>query len=627
MPRFFTACAERLDSVYRDRPYFVSRKARLLAAFDLLLLVLIPLNLVKLVELQPPELSFRFACNASIWVGALVSFFWVRKGRLDLAGAGLVLIAVLPIHMLLFFAPGYVEPLSVAVQLLMCDLVFILLALVFASRPVAVVVLVVVVASHIAFHWRALRTEPIAGSLGFTAGILYRDGLIIIGIVFVLGFVLDEILTAAQRRSEEALRETRAVNENLERIVAERTRALEAATLRANEASLAKGDFLANMSHEIRTPLNGIIASSELLLGRPDLSPEASENARLISESGELLLKLIGNVLDLSKIEAGQLELEKQPFQMASLVDDCAGLMAAKAAQDGVRLDVALAPELTGSFEGDGYRLRQILLNLLSNAIKFTPRGGNVRLAITSDEPAANPTPIRFEVRDTGIGMDEAATKRLFTRFSQADSSTSRRYGGTGLGLAISFRIVEMMGGRLGAESVRDRGSAFHFSLPLRAIEGAAVPAPAPEHGILRLDLHVLVAEDNAINRRIFHAQLAKLGCRCTTAHDGEEALAALQREPLPDVILMDCDMPKLDGWEATRRLRRWADAPDADAIQRRASTLPVIALTAATLPEDRARCFAVGMTDFLAKPLKLASLRRVLEAVDSRPANSSTPV
>ena len=622
MPRLFTVFTERLDHAYRDRPYFVGRKARLLAGFNLLLLILIPLNIVKLLWLQPPEMGFRFACNGSIWAGALVSFFWVRKGRLELAGAGLVLVAALPIHVLMLFAPGYVQPLSVAVQLLMCDLVFVLLALVFASRPVAVFVLVIVVATHIAFHWSVLRTEPIAGSLEFTAGVLYRDGLIIIGIVFVLGFVLDEILKTAQGRSEEALRETRAVNENLERIVFERTRELEAATGRANDASRAKGDFLANMSHEIRTPLNGIIASSELLLGRRDLSPGAIENARVIAESGELLLKLIGDVLDLSKIEAGLLELEKQPFELSRLVEDCTGLMVAKAAQGGVRLESSLDPRLSGSFHGDGFRLRQILLNLLSNAIKFTPSGGSVHLAISSDFPLLNPTPIRFEVRDTGIGMDEVAMQRLFQRFSQADSSTSRRYGGSGLGLAISFRIVELMGGRLEAESAPDNGSVFHFSIRLRAAEDASA-GPQPAQQAERLDLRVLLVEDNAINQKILASQLGKLGCRHSIASDGEEALAALQREPLPDVVLMDCDMPELDGWEATRRIRGWAFDPAATPIQKRAATLPIIALTAATLPEERTRCFEVGMNDYLAKPIKLAGLQRILLAVTSRAADS----
>jgi signal transduction histidine kinase/AmiR/NasT family two-component response regulator len=617
MPQLFKAFAEGLDSVYRERPYFISRKARLLAAFNVLLLVLIPLNLVKLAWLQPPEMGFRLACNASIWVAALASFFLVRKGRLEVAGAAFVLVAVLPIHTLIFFAPGYVEPLSVATQLLMCDLVFVLLGLVFASRPVAFVVLATVVVTHIAFHWRALRVEPIVGSLEFTAGILYRDGLIIIGIVFCLGFVLDEILSAAQRRSEEALRETRAMNENLERLVTERTLELEVATRRANDASQAKGDFLANMSHEIRTPLNGIIASSELLLERHDLPPEAVENARVIAESGDLLLRLIGNVLDLSKIEAGQLELEKHPFDLAVLAEDCAELMAARAAQDGVHLAFIVAPEMSKFYEGDSLRLRQILLNLISNAIKFTPSGGNVCLTIGSSQPGM----MRFAVRDTGIGMSDDAMKRLFQRFSQADSSTSRRYGGTGLGLAISFRLVELMGGRLEVESAPGAGSAFHFSIPLPVTEQESKVPQTPPPGSVRLELQVLVVEDNATNRKILAAQLEKLGCRSTTAADGEEGLHALVQEPTPDVILMDCDMPTLDGWNATMRIRNWASDPAATPLQKRAATLPIIALTAATLPEERARCFEVGMNDYLAKPIKLANLQRILQTVKNRPS------
>ncbi|MGH8046626.1 MAG: ATP-binding protein, partial [Chthoniobacterales bacterium] len=614
MPLPFTASIERLDSVYRERPYFVGIKARLLATFDLLALVFIPLNVVKILWIQPPEVPFRLVFNISMAAGALVSFLLVRKGRLELGGAMLVLLAVIPIHVLMFVAPRYPEPLSAAVQLFAFDLVYLLLALVFSTRLVAVCLLAVTVGSHIGFYLIALKADPIQGSMRFAADTILRDGLITVGLVFCLGIALDLMITSAHRRSEESLRETQATNENLERLVSERTKELEAATLRANEASRAKSDFLANMSHEIRTPLNGIIASSELLLSRSDLSPETAEHARLISESGDLLLRLIGNVLDLSKIEAGQIELEKRVFDLAGLVEDCTGLMAARAAQSGVHLNSELSPQLTGKFLGDEFRLRQILLNLISNAIKFTPAGGNVHLSISSDFPLLNPTLIRFEVRDTGIGMNEAAMNRLFQRFSQADSSTSRRYGGTGLGLAISFRIVEMMGGHLEVESAPDRGSIFHFAIALRVADPAA-DIPEAQEQAASFGLHVLLVEDNAINRKILAVQLEKLGCHSTMTDDGEEALIALRREPLPDVVLMDCDMPELDGWETTRRIRGWAADPTATPVQKRAARLPIIALTAATLPEERARCFEVGMNEYLAKPIKLASLQNVLQS------------
>lgn len=610
-----TGFFQRLDDAYRDRPFFVGRKARLLATFNFILLVLAPLNMAKVAWLQMPAVGFRLGFISCIWLASLASLALVRRGHLQLAGSTLVLAGILPTHLLAFFLPDYVQPLSGAVQFILVDYIFVLMALVFASRRTAIFVLLVVVCSNVGFHMVALR-DPIPGTLRFTADLLLRDGLIMLGVVFCLGFALDEIIAVAHRRSEQALNESRAVNENLEGIVAERTRELEIATRHASEASRAKGEFLANMSHEIRTPLNGIIASSELLLARSDLPSGAAESARLISESGELLLRIIGDVLDLSKIEAGQLELDQQPFQLTTLADDCVGLLQPAAARADIRLRSRLTPELGGFHLGDSFRLRQVLLNLLSNAIKFTPAGGSVTLSITSESsPSENARAVRFEVRDTGIGMDDEAQRKLFRRFTQADASTSRRYGGTGLGLAISYRLVELLGGKLAVESAPGRGSAFFFSLPLpeTAVSRPAPPVANPESA--RLGLRVLVAEDNAINRRILAVQLEKLSCSATMAQDGAELLQLLQQdEPLPDVILMDCEMPNLDGWEASRSLRKWASDPDATPLQQRAAALPIIALTAATMPEDRARCFEAGMTDYLAKPIKLASLQHALQ-------------
>ena len=608
MRALIVSLVERLDSAYRDQPHFTRLKARLLAAFALLLLVFVPLNLAKILWLQPPHLPLRVLFNLDFALAALLALHWVRRGRLTAAGNALVLVMVLPVHAIAAVAT-LPQPLSAALSMFIFNLIVLLLALVFASRGVAAAAFGVMVAGHLWLHARTLQGAPMAGTLEFAAGTLFREGLIAMGFVFCLGAMLMAMLEAANRRSAESLRETRALNANLESLVAERTQALEVATLRATEASRAKGDFLANMSHEIRTPLNGIIAAADLLRRRADLPPSATEHVRLIADSGDLLLKLLGDILDLSKIEAGRLALESHSFELATLARDALALVSPKAAETGVRLDFTAGPEVGGWFDGDSFRLRQILLNLLANAVKFTPAGGEVRLTLSSPTPGL----VRFEVTDTGIGMDAKTLRHLFERFTQADSSTTRRFGGTGLGLAISARLVSLMNGRLEAKSVPGQGSTFHFTFPLppTAAPGAA---PVDPPSVAASGLHVLVAEDNAINRRILAAQLEKLGCTCAFAADGEEALAALEVAPaLPDIVFMDCHMPNLDGWETTRRIRAAADDPAASERQRAASRLPIVALTAAVMPEERARCLEAGMNDFLAKPVKLADLQRAL--------------
>jgi CheY-like chemotaxis protein len=271
-----------------------------------------------------------------------------------------------------------------------------------------------------------------------------------------------------------------------------------------------------------------------------------------------------------------------------------------------------VADELPAYFEGDSYRLRQVLLNLASNAIKFTPADGRVQVTVTPASSTNGAAPaLRFEVRDTGIGMDAATVARIFERFTQADSSTTRRYGGSGLGLAISAQLVRLMEGQLEVESAPARGSCFHFTLTLPEAAPPAVEASVSDAQEGDLGLNVFVVEDNAVNRSILAAQLKQLGCAHTMARDGEEALALLSDARAPDLILMDCHMPKLDGWETTRRLRAWSRSESKE--QQQIAALPIVALTAAALPEERQRCLEAGMDRFLAKPVRLAELRAML--------------
>ncbi|WP_138223327.1 ATP-binding protein [Nibricoccus aquaticus] len=618
MLRLFAPLLARLDFAYRGRSLFILQKARLLAAITLIVLAFLPLNVAKVLWTQPPELLPRIAVNLLVGMAGLICLWFLFKGSVERAGNGLALAAVLVMNGMVFGIGAKtvvpLEPLALGIQLFAFDVVFLLFAVVFASRWVAVAVFGLIMAGQAGFYFFLLPKAPFDPEVQFAARTLLRDGLIVLALLFGLGITLIRMIATAHLRSEAALRESRSVNENLERLVAERTRALEAASRKAEDASRSKSEFLANMSHEIRTPLNGIIASADLMARRGDLPAEVNEQVRIVGESGDLLLRLLGDILDFSKIEAGQVVLEKHAFEVGTTVADTVSLMSHRAVAGAVEIGMTIEDGLARTFfEADSHRLRQVLLNLLSNAVKFTPAGGRVDVAVTGAAKAgeAGMTALRFEVRDTGIGMDEAATAKIFERFTQADSSTTRRFGGTGLGLAISYRLVEMMGGRLEVVSVPGKGSVFSFTLTLRATQA---PAMAPVVAIDfqgSLKLRVLVAEDNAVNRKILGTQLDQLGCSYAMVFDGAAALDALQREALPDVILMDCHMPKLDGWETTRRLRTWktSDQP----MQRKAAALPIIALTASAYPEERARCFDSGMNGFVAKPVKLAELQAAL--------------
>jgi two-component system, sensor histidine kinase len=605
---------QRLDEAYREQPYFVGRKARLLALVLSVFAAYIPFNAVKVLLFHQNEPGRRLLFSLVIGLAALLSLRILASGRIRRAATVFSLATTGVAGALCLATRTYAEPLGLSIQLLAAGTGFVLFAVIFAPRRVAVVVLVLVAGTITAIQVQALGGPLVAGSPLFAARSVEREGMIALAFVFFLGMALVRLLESAHERSEEALRATRAVNENLERIVAERTRELEEASARARAASKAKSEFLANMSHEIRTPLNGIIASSDLMVRRTDLPEEAGRHVRLIAESGELLLSLLGDILDFSKIEAGQLLLEKRAFELAPAVRGAVELNAAKAAHGLVDLSVEIDPGLPRFFQGDSFRLRQVLLNLVSNAVKFTPAGGKVRVRVDSAEPGADPVAVRFEVRDTGIGMDAATIARIFDRFTQADTSTTRRYGGTGLGLAISSRLVEMMGGSIGVESAERQGSVFRFTIPLETVEEEPDNAAPREDLGIPLGFGILVVEDNAINQRILGAQLSRLGCTCSIVPDGERALESLRSGALPAAILMDCHMPRLDGWETTRRIRSWASDPDPR--RSAAARIPIIALTAAALPEEQARCAEAGMNGFLAKPVKLAELHRALSAV-----------
>ena len=390
---------------------------------------------------------------------------------------------------------------------------------------------------------------------------------------------------------------------------------LEQARTQAQRASEAKDRFLATMSHELRTPLNGILGYAQLLQARL-ADPENRGNAQRIHQAGEQLLRILNEVLDLSKIEADRLELERQPLRLEAVLQGCHELFAPNAAARGLGLALELADAELPWVLGDAARLQQVLSNLLSNALKFTEHGG-VTLTLRRLDGAGTPAgllPVDIEVRDTGIGLSQEQRARLFEPFSQAESSTARRYGGTGLGLWISRRLVQAMGGDIAVQSAPGQGTAVRLHIPFeRAPDEALAPVPAPAPADLAPGraptLRVLVVDDVAINREVLGALLRQRGHAVLQCADGESAIARVAAGGV-DLVLMDVEMPGLDGLEAARRIR---------ALPGAAGQVPLWAVTGRAFEQDVAQVHAAGMDGHLSKPVNFSRLAEVLEAVQAR--------
>lgn len=464
----------------------------------------------------------------------------------------------------------------------------------------------------------------VVGSIHFTYGLASREPRELHQLAERYGVAEEELNQPPDPRDSPPLETAKrrlAITARLIGEIVQRKRAesgLQEQAAEAKAASLAKSQFLANVSHELRTPMNAILGMTELAL-EEDLRPAVRDLLQTAKDSADMLLALLNQLLDFSKIEAGQLILESSPYSLRAVVDHTLRVMSVRAAGKCLRLECDLPDEVPDLLVGDSLRMRQILINLVSNAVKFTQEG-EVRIRAALQSQTADEAVLEFSVSDTGIGIPPEHQEKIFAPFAQGDASTTRLYGGTGLGLTITARLVDLMGGRLRVESQPGRGSTFRFTVRPKLWSGPPPRLQAPQADGRRepagRPLRILLVEDTRANQELASRILRKRGHTVEISQNGEEALEAIRAQDF-DVVLMDVQMPVMDGFQATAKIRQLADPLKA--------RIPIVAMTAHALKGDQERCVEAGMDAYISKPINSRELIELIERFPRRGTSSST--
>jgi len=589
-----------MEHMYADCGHQVQQKARSSAWISLFSFPLtLAAPLVGILQ-EPRHAAYLIITNAPLLALELFAFFLIFKGHFKQIQEGLFWG-----YAILHISAGLYAGLHFSIERFFCDFALygdaiILATGVLSSRRTLLGVSAVEILSIVLM--RLLLPEPHGSPFEAYFSANFMNNVTSMGLVAAMTWILMAMTNRSLQRVQSELEANRTLQEGLEAKVIERTTELESARIAAESANRIKSQFLANMSHEVRTPLHGILGMTDLIL--EDAVPKIQqERLRFVVESGNHLMGVISDILDYTQIQDHAIALQQETVNLRAFLDGILGSTRPLAAAKDLELALWTAPDLPELIQADALRLRQMLMNILGNAIKFTHRG-EVRLAVETADGI-----LSFAIQDTGIGIPSSSLKLIFEQFSQADASDTRRFGGTGLGLSISKALAEAMGGSLEAFSTEGVGTTFTAKIPLLPAPDQSSANESSADGIDSRSLkgtRILLVDDNVTNRKVAEGILVRKGCTVGPAEHGRMALAMLGRHPY-DLVLMDCQMPVMDGFEATRILRGWRD--HLSETHRNAARIPVIALTANATEQARNECLGAGMDEVLVKPYRAGDL------------------